>query len=83
MWPGGTPHVVVGTLKISLDQLNKITPQVERRKKIIVNNEWMNEWKATKVHVYASCFIPSFQAWEDLRKFDNTAGYSYHWRIFS
>ena len=21
MWPGGTPHVVVGTLKISLDQL--------------------------------------------------------------
>ena len=40
MWPGGTPHVVVGTLKISLDRL--ITPQVER-KKIIVNNEWMNE----------------------------------------
>ena len=23
MWPGGTPHVVVGTLKISLDQLKK------------------------------------------------------------
>ena len=21
MWPGGTPHVVVGTLKISLDRL--------------------------------------------------------------
>ena len=31
MWPGGAPHVVVGTLKISLDQL--ITPQVERKKK--------------------------------------------------
>ena len=23
MWPGGTPHVVVGTLKISLDRLKK------------------------------------------------------------
>ena len=23
MWPGGTPHVVVGTLKISLDRLTK------------------------------------------------------------
>ena len=23
MWSGGTPHVVVGTLKISLDQLKK------------------------------------------------------------
>ena len=23
MWPVGTPHVVVGTLKISLDRLNK------------------------------------------------------------
>ena len=23
MWPGGTPHVVVGALKISLDRLKK------------------------------------------------------------
>ena len=23
MWPGGTPHVVVGTLKISSDRLKK------------------------------------------------------------
>ena len=23
MWPGGTPHVVVGTLKISLDRLKE------------------------------------------------------------
>ena len=23
MWPGGTPHVVLGTLKISLDRLKK------------------------------------------------------------
>ena len=23
MWPGGAPHVVVGTLKLSLDQLKK------------------------------------------------------------
>ena len=23
MWPGGTPHVVVGTLKMSLDRLKK------------------------------------------------------------
>ena len=29
MWSGGTPHVVVGTLKISLDRL--IAPQVERK----------------------------------------------------
>ena len=29
MWPGGTPHVVVGTLKISLDRLKK----KEKRKK--------------------------------------------------
>ena len=31
MWPGGTPHVVVEALKVSLDRLN--TPQVERKKK--------------------------------------------------
>ena len=36
MWPGGTPHVVVGTLKISLDRL--ITPQVERKKKSNYSN---------------------------------------------
>ena len=30
MWPGGTPHVVVGTLKISLDRLKK---KREREKK--------------------------------------------------
>ena len=23
MWPGGAPHVVVGTLKLSLDRLKK------------------------------------------------------------
>ena len=28
MWPGGTPHVVVGTLKISLDRLNPLNPIV-------------------------------------------------------
>ena len=32
MWPGGTPLVVIGTLKISLDQLNH-TPNVEKEKK--------------------------------------------------
>ena len=26
----------------------------------------MNEWKATKVHVYAQRFSISFPAWEDL-----------------
>ena len=32
----------------------------------------MNEWKATKVNVYVQCFSPSFQAWEDVLKFDTT-----------
>ena len=32
---------------------------------IIVNNKWMNKWKATKVHVHAQCFSISFPAWED------------------
>ena len=31
MWPGGTPHVVVGTLKISLDRL--ITAQWKEKQK--------------------------------------------------
>ena len=34
MWPGGTPHVVVGTLKISLDRLKK------KRKKKRSLAEW-------------------------------------------
>ena len=33
----------------------------------------MNEWKATKVHVYVQYFSLSLQAWEDLLKFDTTA----------
>ena len=52
MWPGGTPHVVVGTLKISLDRHKKIikknTPQVERKKKFSI----VMLRKATKVHMY-------------------------------
>jgi len=30
MWPGGTPHVVVGTLKISLDRLTKQKKNTKR-----------------------------------------------------
>ena len=36
MWPGGTPHVVVGTLKISLDRL--ITVPSEKKKKTFLSN---------------------------------------------
>ena len=50
------------------------------RKKYIVVNEWMDEWKATKVPVHV--LVP-FQAWEDLLKFDTTAGNIYHWSIYS
>ena len=32
MWPGGTPHVVVGTLKISLDRLKKKTNKKKKTK---------------------------------------------------
>ena len=32
MWPGGAPHVVVGILKISLDQLIKIVKILKKRK---------------------------------------------------
>ena len=32
MWPGGTPHVVVGTLKISLDRLKKTTKKKNKKK---------------------------------------------------
>ena len=32
MWPGGTPHVVVGTLKISLDQLKQKNNKKKRKK---------------------------------------------------
>ena len=53
-------------------------------------NEWMNEWmdgwmdelKATKVQVHVHCFSLSFQAREDLLKFDTTAWNSYHWSIY-
>ena len=33
----------------------------------------MNEWKATKVHMYAHVL-----SWEDLLQFDTTARYSCH-----
>ena len=33
MWPGGTPHVVVRTLKISLDRLTKIEKKKKNTKK--------------------------------------------------
>ena len=33
MWPGGTPHVVVGTLKISLDRLKKKKKRKKKKKK--------------------------------------------------
>ena len=33
MWPGGTLHVVVGTLKISLDRLNKNNNKKKNKKK--------------------------------------------------
>ena len=47
MWSGGTFHVVLRTLKISLDR-----PQVEKMLR-----------KATKVHVHVQCFSLSvFQA---------------------
>ena len=32
MWPGGTLHVVVGTLKISLDRLKKTTTKKKHKK---------------------------------------------------
>ena len=44
-------------------------------------NEWMNERKATKMDVYVQYLI-SFQAWEDLLKFDTTTWNSYHWSIY-
>ena len=37
MWAGGTPHVVVGTLKISLDRL-KLQCQVRKKKHFYVIN---------------------------------------------
>ena len=33
MWPGGASHVVVGTLKISLDRLKKKKKQKKKHKK--------------------------------------------------
>ena len=53
-----------------------------KRKEKNIMNEWMLR-NATKVHVYVQCFSLFFQAWEDLLKFDTTAGYSYHSSIFS
>ena len=51
MWPGGTPHVVVGILKISLDRL--ITPQVEKK--------WMNEcWEKPQKYKYMSSVLAFF-----------------------
>ena len=32
MWPGGTLHVVVGTLKISLDRLKKKKKKKKKKK---------------------------------------------------
>ena len=42
----------------------------------------MDEWKATEVHVYVQYFSLSFQAWEDLPKFETTAWNGYHWSIY-
>ena len=43
------------------------------------SNEWMLR-KATKVQVCVQRFSLFYQTWEDLLKFDTTAGYSYHWK---
>ena len=48
------------------------------KKKIIVMNEWVKSHKSA----YVECFSLSFQAWEDLLKFDTTAWNSYHWSIY-
>ena len=49
------------------------------------SNKWMNEWMLRKAtnYIYMSSALAFFQAWEDLLKFDTTAGYIYHWSIFS
>ena len=41
----------------------------------------MNVDKSHKTAHVCPMFGPFFQAWEDLLKFDNKAGYSYHWMI--
>ena len=71
MWPGGTPHVVVGTLKISLDRL-KLHPKWKEKQK------YSNE-KPPKCMCMPKV---SFPVWDDLLKFDTTAWNSYHWSIY-
>ena len=48
-----------------------ITPPVERKIHTYSNKK---PQKCMCIHVYVHCFSLSFQAWEDLLKFDTTAG---------
>ena len=46
-------HLECSTFGVKLQKSEKITSQVERKKKVMLR-------KATKVHVYVQCFTPHF-----------------------